>query len=244
MSISTIEEGVEDLRLGKAIVVVDDADRENEGDLMVAAEAVTPEHINFMAKHAGGLVCMPVPGERLDALQLPQMVTENTARHGTPFTVPVDVKEGATTGISAYDRAATVKAILDPNTKSADLARPGHLFPLRYTNGGVLGPLGKIKLSEGEEVTVQLVVSLSSNSQGVYCVSVGPLGKIKLSEGEEVTVQVETKDGTPTTNDSQSWLGANLSEKLPPYEWGQAGLPKVKPVKYSRGLGFVIDDGK
>ena len=120
------------------------------------------------------------------------------------------------------------------------------LIKAKYTNGGVLGPLGKIKLSEGEEVTVQLVVSLSSNSQGVYCVSVGPgpLGKIKLPEGEEVTAQVETKDGTPTTNDSQSWLGANLSEKLPPYEWGQAGLPKVKPVKYSRGLGFVIDDGK
>ena len=138
MAISTIEEGVADLKLGKALIVVDDADRENEGDLMVAAEAVTPEHINFMAKHAGGLVCMPVPGSRLDELQLPQMVVENTARHGTPFTVPVDVKEGATTGISAFDRAATVKAMLDPRTKPEDLARPGHLFPLRYTNGGVL----------------------------------------------------------------------------------------------------------
>ena len=138
MAISTIEEGVADLKLGKALIVVDDADRENEGDLMVAAEAVTPEHINFMAKHAGGLVCMPLPGGRLDELRLPQMVTENTARHGTPFTVPVDVKEGATTGISAFDRAATVKAMLDPRTRPEDLARPGHLFPLRYTNGGVL----------------------------------------------------------------------------------------------------------
>ncbi len=138
MAISTIEEGVADLKLGKALIVVDDADRENEGDLMVAAEAVTPEHINFMAKYGGGLVCMPVPGDRLDELQLPQMVTQNTARHGTPFTIPVDVKEGATTGISAFDRAATVKAILDPRTKAEDLARPGHLFPLRYTNGGVL----------------------------------------------------------------------------------------------------------
>ncbi len=138
MPISTIEEGIAELKMGKALIVVDDADRENEGDLMVAAEAVTPEHINFMAKHAGGLVCMPAPGDRLDALQLPQMVSENTARHETPFTVPVDVKEGATTGISAFDRAATVKAILDPRTKPEDLARPGHLFPLRYTNGGVL----------------------------------------------------------------------------------------------------------
>ena len=145
MAISTIEEGVADLKLGKALIVVDDADRENEGDLMVAAEAVTPEHINFMAKHAGGLVCMPVPGGRLDELQLPQMVMENTARHGTPFTVPVDVKEGATTGISAFDRAATVKAVLDPRTRPEDLARPGHLFPAsvhQRWRTGARGPHG------------------------------------------------------------------------------------------------------
>ena len=184
MSISTIEEGVEDLRLGKAIVVVDDADRENEGDLMVAAEAVTPEHINFMVKHAGGLVCMPVPGERLDALQLPQMVTENTARHGTPFTVPVDVKEGATTGISAYDRAATVKAILDPNTKSADLARPGHLFPLRYTNGGVLVRAGHT------EAIVDLARLAGFYPAGVLCEIMAPDGTMaRMPYLEEFAVQ-------------------------------------------------------
>ena len=170
MAISTIEEGVADLKLGKALIVVDDADRENEGDLMVAAEAATPEHINFMAKYGGGLVCMPVPGGRLDELQLPQMVMENTARHGTPFTVPVDVKEGATTGISAFDRAATVKAILDPRTKPEDLARPGHLFPLRYTNGGVLVRAGHT------EAIVDLARLAGFYPAGVLCEIMAPDG--------------------------------------------------------------------
>ena len=170
MPISTIEEGVADLRMGKALIVVDDADRENEGDLMVAAEAVTPEHINFMAKYGGGLVCMPVPGDRLDELQLPQMVTQNTARHGTPFTIPVDVKEGATTGISAFDRAATVKAILDPRTKAEDLARPGHLFPLRYTNGGVLVRAGHT------EAIVDLSRLAGFYPAGVLCEIMAPDG--------------------------------------------------------------------
>ncbi len=170
MAISTIEQGIADLKMGKALIVVDDADRENEGDLIVAAEAVTPEHINFMAKHAGGLVCMPVPGDRLDALQLPQMVADNTARHGTPFTVPVDVKEGATTGISAFDRAATVKAVLDPRTKPDDLARPGHLFPLRYTNGGVLVRAGHT------EAAVDLAWLSGFYPAGVLCEIMAPDG--------------------------------------------------------------------
>ena len=170
MPISTIEEALADLRMGKALIVVDDADRENEGDLMVAAEAVTPEHINFMAKYGGGLVCMPVPGDRLDALQLPQMVTENTARHGTPFTVPIDVKEGATTGISAFDRAATVKAVLDPRTRPDDLARPGHLFPLRYTNGGVLVRAGHT------EAVVDLARLAGFYPAGVLCEIMAPDG--------------------------------------------------------------------
>ena len=170
MAISSIEQGIADLKMGKALIVVDDAERENEGDLIVAAEAVTPEHINFMAKHAGGLVCMPLPGDRLDALQLPQMVTENTARHGTPFTVPVDVKEGATTGISAFDRAATVKAILDPRTRPDDLARPGHLFPLRYTNGGVLVRAGHT------EAVVDLARLAGFYPAGVLCEIMAPDG--------------------------------------------------------------------
>lgn len=170
MPISTIQEGIAELRMGKALIVVDDADRENEGDLMVAAELVTPEHINFMAKHAGGLVCMPVPGDRLDELHLPQMVMENTARHGTPFTVPVDVKEGATTGISAFDRAATVRAILDSRTKPEDLARPGHLFPLRYTTGGVLVRAGHT------EAIVDLARLAGFYPAGVLCEIMAPDG--------------------------------------------------------------------
>ena len=172
MTISTIEEGIADLRMGKALVVVDDADRENEGDLIVAAEAVTAEHINFMAKHAGGLVCMPLPGDRLDALQLPQMVGENTARHGTPFTVSVDVIEGATTGISAFDRAATVRAMLDPHTKPEDLARPGHLFPLRYTPGGVLVRAGHT------EAAVDLARLAGFYPGGVLCEIMAPDGSM------------------------------------------------------------------
>ncbi len=138
MPLVTIPEAVQDIQQGKFVIIVDDADRENEGDLAMAASKVTPEHINFMASYARGLICMSIPGERLDELELPLMVPENTARHGTAFTISVDAKHGASTGISAHDRAATVKAILDPKTKPQDLARPGHLFPLRYCQGGVL----------------------------------------------------------------------------------------------------------
>ena len=138
MPFATMEEAIDDIRNGKLLIVVDDEDRENEGDLIMAADKVTPEAINFMAKNGRGLICMPIIGERLDQLNLPMMVNDNTTRHATPFTVPVDVKYGATTGISAQDRSATVKAILDPLTRPQDLGRPGHLFPLRYTDGGVL----------------------------------------------------------------------------------------------------------
>ena len=143
MTFPTVEEVVEDIRHGKFVIIVDDEDRENEGDLAIAAEQVTPEAITFMATYGRGLICMPIIGERLDQLQLPLMVSDNTARHSTAFTVSVDVTRGSTTGISAYDRAATVKALLDPNTKPGDLARPGHLFPLRYAEGGVLVRAGQ-----------------------------------------------------------------------------------------------------
>ena len=139
----TVEEAVEEVRQGRFIVIVDDEDRENEGDLAMAAEQVTPEAIAFMATYGRGLICMPVPGERLDQLHLPLMAPENTARLGTAFTVSVDYKKGTTTGISAHDRAATVKAVLDLHTAPDDLERPGHLFPLRYAEGGVLVRAGQ-----------------------------------------------------------------------------------------------------
>lgn len=138
---NTIEEAIKDIKEGKMIIMVDDEDRENEGDLMVAAEMATPEVINFMASHAKGLICMPMEGERLDELDIPVMVNHNTDNHGTAFTVSVDHKD-TSTGISAYERASTVKAMLDPKTVPADLRRPGHIFPLRSREGGVLKRAG------------------------------------------------------------------------------------------------------
>ncbi|AEF93936.1 3,4-dihydroxy-2-butanone 4-phosphate synthase [Desulfotomaculum nigrificans CO-1-SRB] len=143
---NTIEEAIEDIREGKMVVVVDDEDRENEGDLVMAAEKVTTEAINFMATYGRGLICLPIYGERLDELELPAMVTNNTDPNGTAFTVSVDAKE-CTTGISAVERALTVKKIIDPATKPEDLRRPGHIFPLRYKEGGVLVRSGHTEAS-------------------------------------------------------------------------------------------------
>jgi 3,4-dihydroxy 2-butanone 4-phosphate synthase/GTP cyclohydrolase II len=138
-----IEEAVEAIRTGQMVIVVDDADRENEGDLTIAAEKITPEAINFMAKHGRGLICVSLTPERLDELDIPLMVTQNTARFDTAFCVPVEAKGRTTTGISAADRAATVQALIDPETRPADLARPGHMFPLRARPGGVMVRAGQ-----------------------------------------------------------------------------------------------------
>ena len=138
-----IEEAIEDIKKGKLVIVVDDEDRENEGDFVTSAQNVTPEIINFMSKHGRGLICMPVSEKRCDELQLGLMVNENTALHATPFTVSVDLLgHGCTTGISAQDRAKTVQSIINPETQPEDLGRPGHIFPLRAKNGGVLRRTG------------------------------------------------------------------------------------------------------
>jgi len=136
--LATISEAIEDMKAGKFVIVVDDESRENEGDLTIAAEKVTPEAINFMTKQGRGLVCFPITGQRLDELEIPLMVQHNTSRHSTAFTVSIEAKDKVTTGISAFDRAQTIKAVLDPNTKPDDLARPGHIFPIRAKEGGVL----------------------------------------------------------------------------------------------------------
>ena len=130
MPLASIEEALDDLRRGRIIILVDDEDRENEGDLVMAAEAVTPEAINFMAKFGKGLICAPLEGDRLDQLQIPMMVpdSENTAALGTAFTVSVEAKHGTTTGISAQDRATTIQALVDPATRPIDLSKPGHIF--------------------------------------------------------------------------------------------------------------------
>ena len=142
MGISSIAEAIDDIKAGRFVIIVDDEDRENEGDLAIAADKVTVESVNFMAKHARGLICLPIIGKRLDELRIPMMVQDNTSRYSTAFTVSIEAKRRVSTGISAADRAETVKAVLDPNTKPADLVQPGHMFPLRAKEAGVLGRAG------------------------------------------------------------------------------------------------------
>ncbi len=146
--LNTIQEAIEDIRQGRIVIVVDDEDRENEGDFVAAAEKVTPEMINFMSKHGRGLICAPITEKRSKELGLNLMVTENTVLHNTQFTVSVDLKgHGCTTGISVHDRSKTIKSLVDPTTKPADLGRPGHVFPLRAKKGGVLRRTGHTEAS-------------------------------------------------------------------------------------------------
>src|SRR5918992_1677138 len=138
----TVQEAVEAIGRGEIVVVVDDEDRENEGDLIMAAEFVTPDKIAFFVRHTSGLICVPMTGDRLDELEIPLMVRDNTESQRTAFTYSVDYRHGTSTGISAADRAATIKALIDPATRPGDLARPGHIFPLRCASGGVLKRMG------------------------------------------------------------------------------------------------------
>jgi 3,4-dihydroxy 2-butanone 4-phosphate synthase/GTP cyclohydrolase II len=160
--LDSIEEAIEDIKSGKLVIVVDDEDRENEGDFITSAKNVTPEIINFMSKNGRGLICMPITEQRCDELQLDLMVFKNTALHATPFTVSVDLLgHGCTTGISAHDRAKTVQAILNPETKPEDLGRPGHIFPLRAKSGGVLRRTGHT------EATIDLAKLAGHGEAGV-----------------------------------------------------------------------------
>src|SRR5512139_1239971 len=143
MKFNTIEEAIEDVKKGKMVILVDDEDRENEGDLTMAAEKVTPEAINFMAMHGRGLICLSHTPERVEHLQLPMITTDNTSSFGTAFTISIEAKKGVTTGISAADRAKTIRTAIDPKMGPEDLARPGHVFPLRARPGGVLQRAGQ-----------------------------------------------------------------------------------------------------
>src|SRR4051812_47016893 len=147
MPFASIEEAAADMRDGRMVIIVDDEDRENEGDLVCAAELVTPEKINFMATHARGLICMPLTEERCDELHLTMQVADNTSFLGTAFTVSIEARRGVTTGISAADRATTILTAVDQRTRPQDLARPGHVFPLRAKNGGVLVRPGQTEAS-------------------------------------------------------------------------------------------------
>ncbi|UIY23117.1 3,4-dihydroxy-2-butanone-4-phosphate synthase [Rhizobium leguminosarum] len=163
MTIATIEDAISAIASGQMVVVVDDQNRENEGDIVVAADAVTPEAIAFMMTHARGLVCIAMEGERLDALDIPLMVPNNTGSHKTAFTVSVDYLKGTTTGISAADRAATVRALVDDRAKPDEFARPGHIFPLRANPRGVLGRPGHT------EAAVDLARLAGRVPAGVIC---------------------------------------------------------------------------
>ena len=160
---ATVEEAVEEIRQGRMIVLVDDEDRENEGDLTLAAEKITPEAINFMAKFGRGLICLALTEQRCDELNLPLMSPINTSVHGTAFCEAIDAKVGVTTGISASDRAITILTASDPKTRPQDLARPGHMFPLRARNGGVLVRAGQT------EASVDLARLAGLNPSGVIC---------------------------------------------------------------------------
>ncbi|MBA3764062.1 MAG: bifunctional 3,4-dihydroxy-2-butanone-4-phosphate synthase/GTP cyclohydrolase II [Actinobacteria bacterium] len=167
---STIPEAIDEISQGRIVIVVDDADRENEGDLIMAAEKVTPESIAFIVRYSSGVICLPVVGERLDELEIPLMVTANTDLRRTAFTVSIDARRGITTGISAADRAATIRAVVDPATKPDDLSRPGHIFPLRYREGGVLKRAGHT------EASIDLARLAGLYPAGVLCETVNDDG--------------------------------------------------------------------
>ena len=189
MALSTIEEALEALARGSMVVVVDDEDRENEGDLIMAAEDVTTETMAFFLEHTSGVFCVPLESERADQLDLPLMVVDNTEAQRTAFTVTVDYRHGTTTGISAHDRAATVRALIDPATRPSDLSRPGHIFPLRYRPGGVLKRAGHT------EAAVDLCRLAGKFPSGVLC-EIVTADKSGMARLPELTVFAE-RHGLP-----------------------------------------------
>ena len=188
VALATIEEAVADIRDGRMIIIVDDEDRENEGDLVCAAEKVTPEIINFMARHARGLICLPLTEDRCDELHLTTQVADNTSYLGTAFTVSIDARRGITTGISAADRATTILVAVDPNSRPQDLARPGHIFPLRAKNGGVLVRPGQT------EASVDIARIANLYPAGVICEIMNEDGTMsRLPELETFAAQHQLK---------------------------------------------------
>lgn len=217
IQLNTIEEAIAEIRNGNFVIVVDDEDRENEGDLVIAAEAITPEKINFMEKYARGLICTPMTAERCQELDLPMMVSHNTSVHATPFTVSVDlIGKGCTTGISAYDRAQTILALANSATRPEDLGRPGHIFPLRAMDKGVLrrvghteatvdlmklaglapvGVLIEIKKEDGEMARLPELLNFAKE-HNLKIVSIANLLKFRLQE--ESIIEVGVKVEMPT----------------------------------------------
>ncbi len=185
MPLCSLEEALADLSAGKLLILVDDEDRENEGDLVMLADMATPEAVNFITTYARGLVCMPMMGERLDELDMPLMISANAAnKHQTAFTVSVDYKNGTTTGISAFDRAATIRALADPNAKADEFNRPGHLFPLRYHPGGVFARPGHT------EAIIDLCNLMGKYPAGIVCEIMNEDGSMARMEDLEEFARV------------------------------------------------------
>jgi 3,4-dihydroxy 2-butanone 4-phosphate synthase/GTP cyclohydrolase II len=217
--LNTIPEAIEELKAGKVIIVVDDEDRENEGDFLIPARNATPEVINFMVRHGRGLVCAPITAQRANELELEPMVTNNTTSHETNFTVSVDLLAGCTTGISASDRSKTVMALIDPATKPEDLGRPGHIFPLIAKNGGVLRRAGHT------EATIDLAVLAGFEPAGVICEIMQDNGDMaRLPQLLEIAKEfdlkiISIKDLIAYRLDVETLIKREVAVKLPT-QWG------------------------
>ncbi|MDQ4144080.1 MAG: bifunctional 3,4-dihydroxy-2-butanone-4-phosphate synthase/GTP cyclohydrolase II [Actinomycetota bacterium] len=232
MSFGTIEKAIEEMRAGRMVVVVDDEARENEGDIIVAAEKTTAEHIAFMVRHCSGIICVPMEAERLDELNLPLMAPDNSDSMGTAFTISVDVREGTTTGISAGDRALTVKALIDERTRPQDLGRPGHVFPLRYTPGGVLRRAGHT------EAAVDLARLAGLYPAGVLCEVVSEDGTMaRLPELRRFAAQ----HGLTIISIADLIAYRRRSEKLV-HRVTQARIPTTEGT--FTAVGYESDDGR
>jgi len=216
----SVSEAIEYVKNGKMIIIVDDEDRENEGDLMIASEKVTPEAVNFMATHGRGLICVSLTEERSDELELPLMVGKNTSHYETPFTVSVDAKKGTSTGISAFDRAVTIKCLIDPAAQPDDLARPGHIFPLRAKKGGVLVRTGQT------EASLDLARIAGLNPSGVICEVMkedGTMARIPDLEkfNEKFGVPIITIEEIIKYRLQEEMLVEQVAEATIPTQWGE-----------------------
>lgn len=242
MKLDSIEDILADIRAGKMVILMDDEDRENEGDLIMAAEKATPEAIAFFVRYTSGIICLPMTGERLEELRLPQMVSDNTESHRTAFTVSVDYKHGTTTGISAPDRARTIRALADPASKPADFSRPGHIFPLRCVEGGVLCRAGHTEAS----VDLVTLAGLSEHA-AVICEVVNDDGSMKRGAGLEAFAR-EHKLRIGTIADLISYRLARektvqrIAEREVPTEFGEFKL-SVYQDRVNNTVHFALTAG-
>ena len=241
-NLATIPEVIADVKAGKFVILVDDEGRENEGDFAIAADKVTPEAINFMARYARGLVCMPMTGERLDALNIPMMVSDNTSAHGTAFTISVEARRGVTTGISAQDRAVTVKTLIDPDSKPGDIARPGHIFPLRARDGGVLVRAGHT------EAVVDLACLAGLYPAGVICEIMNPDGTMaRVPELEKIAKEFGIKMASIADliayRCHHEKLVHKVTEAKLPTRYGEfRALAYKSEIEYGEHLALVMGD--